>query len=178
MIFLGDRPTTTQLFGGLLVLSGVVLISRGGEHRRFRFGKGEVFALAAAAVVGVALTNDGFLIAQGIDVPSYTAFAFLAPAVLLAALRPASARQALALVRSPRALSRTIVFSLLFAVATLSIYSAFVVAPNVSLVAMLIRIQTILTVALGIFFLKERSDLGRKLLAAGISFAGIVLILL
>ena len=66
--------------------------------------------------------------------------------------------------------------SILYAASAITIFSAYQVGRNAAQIAPLNQTSTILTVILAIIFLKERSQLVRKLLGGLLSFIGIVLV--
>ena len=174
-IFLNEGLTLIQLIGAGCILFAVIYVNSKSLKDLFIFNRGEIYALMAALSFGTATVSDKYLIAWFDYVP-YLFIDFLLPALILFAVRPKVVSEVGTLIKQKLA-SKLILFSALYAIAALSFFGALSMANNASLVSSVGQSGTILTVILGIVLLKERDQLGKKLLAGAISFIGLVLLI-
>lgn len=172
MIFLKESFSAQQALGTILIISSVVLVSW--KKQKFSFSKGFIFSVLAALSFGLAFTNDAFIV-NNFDVPSYLTIAFILPSLVVWAIYPKSTAKMKPLFER-KTLLKLGLLGLFYAVSAITIFLAYQIGKNASQIAPLNQTATIITVVLSVIFLKERTDLLRKLLGAIISFAGVILV--
>jgi len=172
IIFLKESFSSQQALGTILIILSVVLVSW--KKQRFTFSKGFVFSILAAASFGLAFTNDAFIV-NNFNVPSYLTIAFIVPSLAVWAIYPKSTVKMKPLFER-QTLSKLGLLGIFYAISAITIFLAYQVGKNASQIAPLNQTATIITVVLSVIFLRERSDLLRKLLGAIVSFVGVVLI--
>ena len=172
ILFLGEKFLTKQLIGTLLILFGVVVVSY--KKKNFTLNRGSIYALIGAVFLGFAFTNDAFLVGH-FDAASYTGIAFILPGLGILAYAPKSILRMKPLFQ-PNILLKLILLSVVYGTAALTVYMAYQVGHNAAVLGALSQTSTILTVILAVIFLKETSQLWKKVLGAIIAFIGVVLI--
>jgi len=172
IIFLKESFSTQQVLGTILIILSVVLVSW--KKQKFSFSKGFIFSVLAALSFGLAFTNDAFIV-NNFDVPSYLTIAFILPSLAVWAIYPKSIAKMKPLFER-KTLLKLGLLGVFYAVSAITIFLAYQVGKNASQIAPLNQTATIITVVLSVIFLKERTDLLRKLLGAIISLVGVVLV--
>lgn len=173
-IFLKESLTPIQLAGSALILGSIILINSKSLKDIFVLGKGEIYVLLAAIAFGIGNVSDKYLF-NWFDLVPYMTIDFFLPGLLLVLAKPKTALEFPEFLKKNR-IGKVALFTLLYTLAALSFYYAFILADNVSLVSATGQISTILTVILGIIVLKEREDLRKKLLGGALSFVGLILL--
>lgn len=171
MLFLGENFSFIQLLGTLCILSSVILIS---WQNGIKFGRGMLYSLGAAAAFGLAFANDA-LIVRNFDVPSYLVIAFIVPALAVWIVFPKSTEKMKSMFEF-HFLKKLALLGILYATSAITIFMAYQVGRNIAQIAPLNQTSAILTVLLAIIFLKENTQIGRKLLGIILSFIGILLV--
>ena len=171
-LFLGEPFTVSKVIGTLIIIGGVVLLSW--RKKKWNFDKGHIYILLAAILFGCAFTNDAYLI-NHFEVPSFTAFAFLLPGLAILAFRPSAVKK-LSLFLDPKRLLKMLAASLFYGASALTIYFAYKLGGEASIIAPISQTSIILIVLFGYLFLKERNNLLNKLLGMITVFAGVVLL--
>lgn len=171
-LVLNEFLTGKQLLGAGLILFSVFLVNF--KKRNVSFGKGEGLALLAAIFLGLASTNDRYIL-KNIELYTYVTFAFLAPPIFLSFIYP----QELTHIKSffNRKIFIKIFFvSTIFAISSIAFYSALQVGKNSTQVTTVNLTSIILTVLLSFIFLKETDNWIKKLVGALLSFIGLLLV--
>ena len=171
MLFLGEHFSITQLVGTAFILSSVILVS---WQNGIKIGKGTAYSLIAAAAFGIAFANDAFIV-RNFDVPSYLVIAFIVPALAIWIVFPQSTAKMKEMLEI-HFLKKLILLGVLYATSAITLFIAYQVGRNIAQIAPLNQTSSILTVVLAIIFLKENTQIGRKLLAILLSFIGILLV--
>jgi drug/metabolite transporter (DMT)-like permease len=172
IIFLKESFSMQQTLGTILIILSIVLVSW--KKQKFTFSKGFIFSVLAALSFGLAFTNDAFIV-NNFDVPSYLTIAFILPSLAVWVIYPKSTAKMKPLFEK-KTLLKLGLLGVFYAVSAITIFLAYQVGKNASQIAPLNQTATIITVVLSVIFLKERTDLLRKLLGAIISFVGVVLV--
>jgi len=175
-LFLDEKLTILQLFGALLILSAIVFLNTKSFKGLFRFSKGEIYALLAAVTFGIATVSDKYLL-DWFDYVPYLFIDFLVPGLILFLARPKSVPESLELFKQKLG-PKIFLFATLYAIAAISFFTALTQADNASLVSGVGQVGSIVTVLLGIVLLKERKDITKKLIAASLSFIGLILLII
>lgn len=172
IIFLKESFSTQQTLGTILIILSVVLVSW--KKQKFTLSKGFIFSVLAALSFGLAFTNDAFIV-NNFDVPSYLTIAFIIPSLAVWAIYPKSTAKMKPLFEK-KTLLKLGLLGIFYAVSAITIFLAYQVGKNASQIAPLNQTATIITVVLSVIFLKERTDLLRKLSGVIISFVGVILV--
>lgn len=177
-LFLGAAFSLNNWIGAVLIILSAVLVSwnpKIGKKLR-EFNKGEILALAGAAFYGFAFANDSILIDHFDSVPTYLAIAFLLPGLLTWIIYPGHTRN-MKLFLERKAFLRLLLFSLLYALTSVSLFLAYKYQGNIAQIAVLGKTTIIVTVILGILILKERSRLWAKFIGTILSVVGVILLI-
>lgn len=170
-VFLGDRLSLVQAGGVGLILLGIFTLAE--RRSAVRVSRGTWLSLATAGLLGMA-TIGWVYVARDAEPITWTAMTFVVPGLSIALLRPRTVRLARPLLR-PAVLLKFAAIGVAMNIVTLSSIEAFRLG-NANLIGALQQTNIILTTLLAALFLHERSRLGRKLLAAAICLAGVLLI--
>lgn len=172
MLLFGEQLTGTQLLGMLLVLAGIAVLHT--KALKLRLSKQELPALLAAVFFGIANLSDRLAL-EHMELYGYVSLAFILPALILFV----SDTRALGPIRqlvSWSALKPLVGLAAIYSAGAVLFFAALQTAQTASQVAVANLSSVVLIVLLAAAFLKERTDLARKLVAAVVTFAGLVLI--
>lgn len=172
IILLHESFTLQQSVGTVLILAGIFIVSL--KDKKFRLQKGELFAIAAAVAFGAAIVNDSFVV-QKFDVPSYYTISFLIPGFLMWIVFPKSTPKIMEVVRTPT-FYKIIVLAAVYGISSITYMLAYTVGKNAAQIASISQVSTVLTVIVAIFLLNERKNIWKKVIAAVISFIGVLLV--
>ena len=175
-MFLDEKLTFVQLFGALLILLAIIFLNTSSLKSLFKFSKGEIYVLLASVCFGVATVSDKYLL-DWFDYGPYLFIDFLVPGLILFLARPKSFNESVGLIKQKLG-PKIILFSTFYAIAAITFFAALAQADNASLVSGVGQIGTIVTVLMGIFILKERKDIVKKLVATMLSFVGLILLII
>ncbi|HQF36692.1 MAG TPA: DMT family transporter [Candidatus Dojkabacteria bacterium] len=181
-LWLGKTILGYQKLGVVIVFLGIVILNyrllKGRSLKElFRLGIGEILALVGAISLGVAITNDGFMITQ-MNLYLYVAIAFILPPIIIPICFPKSFTN-LKTIKEFFKLNtfKWFVFYMLsFILQSLTFYNALDLSGNPSIIASLTLSSVIPTGILAYIFLKEREDIKLKLLSAIITIIGLLII--
>ncbi len=172
LLFLGEGYSWARLVGTLLIIMSIGLVSW--KKQKVGLGRGELLALLAGLLFGLAFVNDAFII-QGSDVLSYEAIAFILPTLGILAVQPRSVKKMPHLL-SKGFLVKLLALSVLYGASAVTVFMAYKVGHNAAQIAPLVQTTTVVTVILSIIFLGEKTSLVRKSIGAVLSFVGVVLV--
>lgn len=170
--FLKEVFSVMQIIGTVLILLSVYLVTK--KTKNFVLGKGAFLSLLGAFLFGIGFTNSAYMI-KYFDSPSFLVFSFVLSGLSIALLSSRSFSHAKIFLVKRNFLQLSL-FSFLFAIATITLFLAYQFGKNAAQIGILNQTSTIITVIFSIIFLKETSDLWRKILGAIAGFIGIVLI--
>lgn len=172
-IFLGERLGWVQYLGAALILLAIVLTAYQGK--KVNFSQGALYALIATSLFSFATISDVLIIRQ-YDAISFAAIMSLFPGIALLFIYP---RSAMTLPKAIKGIDKNLLFyGLLYSVGVVSFYGAIGLGAMLSQVSVVARTNIILTVLLAAVLLKERNHLWRKLFAALLCTAGVILVAL
>jgi len=171
-LFFNEGLTATQWVGAILIIAGVVVVSI--KDTKHNLNTGDIYALIAAALFGLANANDRFLV-KYFDPYSYVVWAFLLPGLLLGIIYPNKLSQ-LYIFLKRTVIYKMILLCFIFGLSGITFSVVLQNASNSSEVFSIYAFGAIVTVLLSIIFLKERSYLIRKVIGAVISLLGLLLV--
>ncbi len=173
-LLLHEGLNPKQIFGVVFIFISIVLVTL--KTRSISIRKADLIALLAALLLGFANTNDRYLLGV-MQLYPFLILAYLLPALFSAVIFPKSAMKMFTMF-SFTTFVKSCIFCVLYAISGVTFFIALQTAPNSSQVAIINLSSVILIVVFSMIFLKERENVGRKLLAVAISFAGLVLLTL
>lgn len=171
-VILQEGLTVPQLVGTFLILLGIVVINI--KKEKWGFGKGEFFALLLSICFGFQLTNDSFVL-KSFPLYPYTFISFLFPGIFLALFNISKMSQ-VTLFLDNKLLYKMLLINFLYAIAIITFYQSLQLSGNSSQIGAISLLSVIITVLLAIIFLKERQEIGKKILGALFSLVGLSLL--
>ncbi len=175
-MFLDEKLTFVQMTGALLILSAIIFLNTKSLKGIFNFSRGEIYALLASITFGIATVSDKYLL-DWFDYVPYLFIDFIVPGIILFLVRPKTVQESVGLLKDKLG-PKILLFSTLYAIAAITFFAALTQADNASLVSGVGQVGSIVTVLLGIVLLRERKDLSKKLIAASLSFVGLILLVI
>lgn len=170
MIFLNEKASLEKILGTILIIIGNVIIVTG--YKSIKLNRGLIFALISAITLGLAYTVDKRA-SVFYPLAIYSLLIYFLPPIYNLLIPPLSLK---ILVNEVKAASWKI-----WALGLVSIggYYSLIYAFSKADVSKVVPISTtssILTVIAGTIFLKERSNMLRKIIAVLLAFVGVFLI--
>lgn len=170
-IFIHERLTLFQFAGAFFILSAIILINY--NRKTFRLNTGAWLALLGSALYGVAVVADTYVI-RHYDAVSFLPLGSFTPGLFISLWY---FRKVPATFRSLKHIDRNLlIFSFLYAIQGVTFYLALQYGALVSQMSTISRASIILTVILAAIFLKETKHAWRKILAAALTTAGVLLV--
>lgn len=173
VVFLGERLSLQNVIGIGLIVTGLVAINL--TKSKWRFQRGHVYALLAAACFGLAFTNDAYIIGQYQSIASYMVLAFLLPGLSILLFFPKSGHH-LRHFASVGTIFKVVSCGLFYAISALTIFTAYKVGGQASIISPIQQMGMIFTVILSYILLKERDKLPQKIIGTILSFLGVLLL--
>jgi drug/metabolite transporter (DMT)-like permease len=172
IIFLNQIFTGWNVLGAALIFTATFLVVNLGKS--FKANKGLVYTLAIALFGGLAIVADSANV-QHYDVLAYSTYSNLLSGLFILAFYPNALQQLKHFVQ-PAFLMKMLPLAVFSASQGILYLLALTYGGNTAQVGTIRQTSVIVTVLLAIIFLKERRDLGRKLLAAAIVTVGVFLL--
>lgn len=172
ILFLGEIFSIKQVIGTILLLGSVALISW--KNKRLAFKKEDFFVLVAAVTFGLGFVVDSYIV-RSMDVATYFFYGQMAPAILILLIYLKSLSGVKSLVLNKK-IFQFLVLGFFYTIQLITYYLAYQAGRNAAQITAINQTAVIVTVFLSVIFLKERSGFLRKIIAAFISFFGVVLV--
>lgn len=172
LLFLGEAFKMTIILGTILILASVWIIST--EKLSFKSRKGIVYGLLSAALAAVAVVNDAVIL-KTYEAFSYTAVMSFLPGFALLLMFPKQFAKIPKMI-DKKTFPLITILCVFYSVQAITYYLALQNGAPVSALSPLTKSSIVLTVILAAIFLKERSDLNKKFLAAVLVTAGAILL--
>lgn len=166
---LGEKIDNTQMLGMFLVLLSLIVVNI--RNTKWNIGKGHLLAIIGAFMFGVAFTNDAFILRKYDSVASYMVLAFTVPAFISLIFKP-NAIFAVPHFFKPKKILSLLLCASFYALAAISIFSAFKAGGQASIISMLRQSGIIFTVGLSFIFLKERDNMWNKTIGVIMAIVG------
>jgi drug/metabolite transporter (DMT)-like permease len=175
IIFLGSQFSLVQFLGILLMLIAIILVQSYKGKKKIDIGI--LYILSAAALFAVFQVTSAEL-SKTISTSAYLLLAYLGSSLLLGALYSTTLRKDWTHLKTQvkKTLDITLFASGTSLLYFLFAYFAYQQAPDQGIVVVLLTSQVVLSVILGIIFLKERENVPKKLIAGVLAFIAAVLI--
>ncbi|MBI3366177.1 DMT family transporter [Candidatus Roizmanbacteria bacterium] len=172
--FLHEGLSLKQYLGMFFIITSIVIVFN--KKFSFHLNKGLLFTLLGALFFGLELTNDRFIL-KTFNVYSFLFLSGLFPAILTSFIYPSSLKKIAALVQLNR-LIKFMLICLIYALGMIFYFFALQIGTNSSQIAALDQLSTIVIVILGIFILKEKQRMFRKVIASIISVIGTIMLII
>lgn len=172
MIILNNPFTIKQIMGTILILASVVAVSF--KKQKLQFKKGEIYSLLAGTFLALGVVNDSIILKQ-FDVATFSAIAFILPGFFIWAVNPKSTSKILSFPKD-KFFPNIGLMGLIYGVTYLTYNFAYFSGQNAARIAAIFPISSVITVLISMILLKERQRVFIKLLAAIISFTGVLLV--
>lgn len=170
MIILGEKITAFNFLGVLLIVFSLFLIFWKSKDQ-IGLNQGQKLALFAVIFSGFSVVVDG-LILRDFSVGFYLVISSLFTGFGTLAIRPHSIKKINPFTKV-RVFIPLIITSAFFALATFLMYTSYQIGGKMSSVLPITQTTTVLTIFLSAFFLKERKDLPKKIIALALCALGI-----
>jgi drug/metabolite transporter (DMT)-like permease len=171
-LLLQESLTGNNFLGLILILVSIIMLNY--VKGTWKFSKGDIFAFYTAFAFGTSNTNDRFLLAT-IDTYPYMVIGFLLPALVNLLIFRKRFLPLKSFVNQ-HYLTKMLVLCVIYAGSAIFFFLALQKTDNSSQLASLNLLNGVITVMLSIWIFKEKDRLGVKILAAGISLVGLMLI--
>lgn len=172
VILLNNPFTAKQILGTILILASVIAVSF--KKEKLQFKKGEIYSLLAGFFLACGVINDSMIL-KSFDVATFSAIAFIIPGFFIWVINPKSTSKILALPKD-KFFPRLGLMGLIYGTAYTTYNFAYNSSQNAAKIAAIFPISSVITVLISMILLKERQRMLIKLLAAIISFTGVLLI--
>lgn len=170
-VVLSERFSLLQWIGAGIVIASIIFTQY--EKRHVHFNTGVLYALGGTIGYGIAVVFDG-LILRSYDTFSYIPIISLIPGLLLMMVFP---KKLAKLMKDVKRISSNLwIYSILYVIGAEMFYFAVKQGAMVSQLTTIMRASIIITVAMAIVFLGERSKLWKKLVGALLTTLGIMLL--
>lgn len=174
IVLFNETMTMLQIVGSVLIFGGVALLVK--NPRSLKLDRGTMLGLLTGFLFGIAITAWSY-VGRHTDGLSWAAISFLLTAPIALLVRPKTIRNIRPLLTGTF-LPKLLLLGIFYGTGSFTMLLAYTYG-TFALVSPLRQMSIIATVLLALAFLKaERHDIGRKLLAAVICFAGVVLVIL
>lgn len=172
ILLLHETLRLQSIIALLLVFGALFVVTS--EKLSFSSKKGVMLALIAALCSGIAVVSDAIIL------KSYEAFSFMAfmsflPGIILFMAFPKRIGKIIPVLNT-KFIFTMILFSVIYSIQGIAYYFAFTKGAPISQLAPITRASVVLTVILAAIFLKERSQLTRKIFAAILMTIGVILL--
>jgi uncharacterized membrane protein len=172
VLFLSEVLKVSTIAGTILILFAIWFINS--EKLSFGSRRGVVYALLSASCAGVAVVVDALTL-KTYDAFSYVAIMSLLPGIVLLGFFPRQITKIPALLK-PKPFLFMCFFCFIYTIQAISYYLAFQNGAPMSRLTPLSKSSIILTVILAVIFLRERSNLPKKIVAAALVTIGAILL--
>lgn len=173
-LLLGETLGGTRVVGALIMLGAIAVAFT--HHAHFEYRPWMVPAVCYALVSGLIFIGDARIVSES-DVVSYMAIQFLLPGLVTVLLRPRITNDIGHIVMSKQFLP-LLAYSALYGLMAVTLWLAFQSGGAASQIAPLRQSAVILTVVLGVLFLRERAYIVQKIAAALLAVLAVYLITL
>jgi len=174
VIFFQEALSLSKFIGVLLVFFGLAVIYwEKGKFQGFR--KPHLYTLAYAFLISCAYALDKYALYY-FSVVMYQVIIYIIPSFIIVIFRPGTIKKIQPLVKAQKSTWLILLCCCFQMVSTLALYRAYQVGGEYSVVGPLTQLTTVLTIIIGIIFLKERWQLKRKIIGISLAIIGVVFI--
>lgn len=171
-----ERFSIWNLLGGICIISAAIVVTLASTKMKFSVTKYFWMMMIATVMYAIAAIVDNIIISRNYLSPLFfQVISFGIPAVLVLMLNPRS-RHHLHKLYIPRVYKYIFLNAVFFYLAFWAIYQAYFVGGTPSQVNFMTASETVVTVFLAAFLLKEKDHFKAKLIAAALASLGIFLL--
>lgn len=171
----GEVLTWWQGAGAVLVFAAVVLLVK--RPAKLLSDKGALYGLITGVLFGIAITAWAY-VGRYTDALSWAAISFLLPVIVVLLARPKTLKTIPAILKKRTLMSKLLVLAAFYGIGSLAMLYAYNQGA-LSVISPLRQTGIIVTTILALMFISaERHNIQRKIAAALICFAGVVLLIL
>jgi uncharacterized membrane protein len=171
MIFLKDVLTPTQLIGSVFILTAVILINF--KKHKIIINRGTWLALLGTSLFGFAVIFDTIII-RAYDAISFIPIGTLGTTIIMMMWYPNKIPVAIQVLKKVN--KNLLIYSTVYVAGAIAFYMAIGTGAMVGQVSSISRSSIILTVLLASVLLKERKDIGKKIIGAILTTIGVILV--
>lgn len=172
-VFLGEVVTASKLIGIALIFTATVLITL--DSGKFKIDKKLVYPLIAALLIALAFVNDVY-VSTRMDLLSFLTIAFIFPGIgSILLLLPGKKYLALTKLKGQDYIKNSLL-ALCYAVSAISVYQAYALGAEASILSPLTQLSIFVTVILSYFILNEKNDFKFKIAVSVIAVVGAVIL--
>jgi len=173
-IFFHEPLYLSKVLGVVLIFAGLAVIYwRPGVKQPL--GRAHLYVLLFTLMISGGSALDKFAISH-FSVAFYQVIIFLLPSLLTVIFIPGTLAKIRPMLRWSRTSLLILAACALQAIACLALYRAYQIGGELSVIGPLAQTSTVLTIFIGIIFLREHWNLRRKLLGIALSLLGVVCI--
>lgn len=173
-IFFQEALNLSKIIGVLLIFGGLAVIYWWPGHKKPQ-GKAHLYVFLYTLLISGGSALDKFAV-NYFSVAFYQMVIFTIPALMTVVMVPGTLAKIRPLVRPGKTAVLILASCLLSTIACLSLYRAYQVGGELSVIGPLAQTSTVLTIAIGIIFLRERWNLRRKLIGIALTLLGVIFI--
>lgn len=174
VIILGERLTLKNIFGIVLIISGVIIIQD--IKKGFHLNKYHLYALFSAILYGMAFINDVFIVNQYKSIPSYLVLAFALPAITILIFQPSAFFKAGVFLKSDK-LFKILISSFFYSLSAIFVYTAYKMGGQASIISSIQQSNAAFVILLAYLFLNEREKMDRKIMGCILTICGVLLLI-
>jgi uncharacterized membrane protein len=172
VILLGESLTLLQIAGSALIFVSVGLLVQ--NKQAFSLDRGTILGLITGVLFGFAIASTAY-VGREVDTLTWVMISFIGSSVVSLLVSPKSIYKIKPML-NPVVLHKLLILGVLYAIGSVAMVYAYKYG-TFSIISPLRQTGIIVTVLLALLFLKpERNRIPRKLAAAFICFAGVVLL--
>jgi drug/metabolite transporter (DMT)-like permease len=173
-VFLHEIITVNKIFGTLLIVTSILIITATDFGRKTKLHKGHIFSLASALGFGIAFSNESYIVSQ-IGVIQNLVIGFFLPGLFVSLLYPKSFKEIPKMI-SMASIRNMLASSILYLLGAITIFTAYTKGGDVGKIYGISNSTTIVTVILAAILLKERNNPARKIIATIAAFLGVLML--
>ena len=172
IVLFNEALTLVQICGSLLIFSSVGLLVK--DWKNFKLDKGTALGLLTGVLFGIAITSWSY-VGKHTDGLSWTAASFIGTALVSLAIKPSTSHKIAGLL-GHKTLIKLLILAAFYGAGSLAMLYAYNKG-TFAVVTPLRQTSIIVTTVLALLFLSaERTRIGIKVIAAILSFIGVLLI--
>lgn len=172
IIFLGDVFNLPRLIGVVLILFSVIFVLI--RPKKMKLNQGVFYAIASSICMGLAITNDVFLIRHS-DVFSLLVVGWFTPGLFLVLIKPQALKKINYFLKWNN-LMKMLLLTVFYVTGGTAYYIAVTVGGQTSQVSPISQATIIVTIIFAAIFLKERDHLLKKIFSAILVTIGVLLL--
>ncbi len=174
-LLLKETLTLKTITAALLIFTSVIIVSYN-KKSLAKFTRAELFILIAAIFYTIGACIDNYMVNFS-SPTSYLSLSFLMPGIVVVLVNLNKLRlTGKSMIKDAFFIKGLLMNSFILVVAYTALFYAYKMGGQISKIYPITGTQTVIIAVLSIIFLKENKNIARKILAAFLTFAGMMLI--